>query len=93
MLLQRSWFKKKKEILHFALKVLIIFNGCTGIMLPFIEKISRMIRKYFIEDITIEYMMTMTSTEKGYIEFTPNLKNYLRNFDLMSALYLSLQNI
>ena len=53
-----------KKVFHFALKVLIIFNGYMAIFIPFAREITDTINKIMIQNYPIEYMMSMSSVEK-----------------------------
>ena len=53
-----------KDVLHFALKVLIIFNGYMAIFILFSTEINGFISKLMIENYTDEYLMSMSNVEK-----------------------------
>ena len=43
-------------------------------------RIMHMIQEYLTQDVTKEYIMTLSSAELGYIEFTPNKIFYTGSF-------------
>ena len=71
-----------KDVLHFALKVLIIFNGYMAIFILFSTEINGFISKLMIENYTDEYLMSMSNVEKTLYTFTAYIFQMFCAFNL-----------